>query len=330
MIRHALPPLAALLLALLLPVSGRAQAPAYPTAADSVAAHYGAERIELWEGVPMPNSRGMEISDSIANHRVYRVGRPAIYRIAPPEARNRGIAVVICPGGGYQRYAWEVAGFDIARWFAAQGITGFVLTARLPGSPDVIEPARVGIQDVQRALRLIRSRSEAWGIDKGRIGVEGSSAGGHLAAMAAVEREDMSAVGDAVSREAFRPDFLILVSPVITLDAAYTHKGSRLALVGDRPAPEQLTRWSVDQQVDATAPPALLFHADDDRTVPAENAVRLYEALRRNGVSASLHIFPHGGHAISLDKQPAGTELWSQIAARWLDGLYPDTANSSD
>lgn len=278
------------------------------------------ERIDLWEGTAMPNSRGVAVTDSIAGQRVWRVGRPAMYRVAPT-AENRGIAVVICPGGGYQRYAWEVAGFDIARWLAAQGITGFVLTARLPGSPDVVDPAVVGTQDLQRALRLIRARSAEWGIDKGRVGVEGSSAGGHLAASAAL-LEDFADTGDAVSGENCRPDFVILVSPVVSFDEAVTHKGSRRALLGETPSEEAVARFSLERRVTPEAPPMLLFHADDDRTVPAENSLRLYEALRHAGVSASLHIFPHGGHAISLEEQPAGTELWSSIASRWIDGLY--------
>lgn len=281
----------------------------------------GQERIDLWQGVRMPGSRGIEVTDSVANHRVYRVGRPAMYRVAPT-AENRGIAVVICPGGGYRRYAWEVAGFDIAAWFAGQGITAFVLTARLPESPDAADPASVGLQDLQRALRIVRARSGEWGIDRNRVGVEGSSAGGHLAAMSGVSDEDLSAAGDAADEERFRPDFMILVSPVVSMEEGPVHKGSRSALLGDDPAPELIARYSADRRVTGRTPPALLIHADDDRTVPAENSLRLYEALRRCGVSASLHIYPHGGHSISLDPQPVGTELWSREAERWLDGLY--------
>ena len=113
------------------------------------------EKIDLWEGTTMPNTRGIEVVDSIANQRVYKVGRPAIYRVAPTPEKNRGIAVVICPGGGYQRYAWEVAGWDIARWLAEEGITGFILTARLPNSPDAVDPSIISTQDLQRALLIL-------------------------------------------------------------------------------------------------------------------------------------------------------------------------------
>lgn len=282
------------------------------------------ERIELWEGVEMPNSRGVFVADSIANQRVYKVGKPAIYRVAPAPEKNRGIAVVICPGGGYQRYAWEVAGWEIARWFAEEGITGFILTARLPNSPDVINPATVGVQDLQRALQLIRSRSAEWGIDKDKIGVEGSSAGGHLAASAGVERELLYTAADAVAQEAFMPDFMVLVSPVITFREGLTHRGSREMICGKNPTEEQLHRYSIDEQVSNQTPPTILFHAHNDRSVPCENSIRMYEALRKQGVVASLHIFPEGGHAISLEKQPAGTELWKELTERWIDLLYQE------
>ena len=280
------------------------------------------ERIALWEGVPMPNSRGIAVTDSVANHRVYRVGRPALYRVAPAPARHRGIAVVICPGGGYQRYAWEVAGFDIARWLADEGITGFVLTARLPTSPDVVEPALVGTQDLQRALQLIRRNADRWGIDPAKVGVEGSSAGGHLAASAGVAPQLLYTGTDAVSEAPWRPDFMILVSPVVTLREGLTHRGSREALCGPAPSEETIARHSIDEQVTPDTPPTLLIHAHDDRAVPAENSLRLSTALRRSGVAASLHIFPQGGHAISLERQPAGTELWKPVVERWIDLLY--------
>lgn len=280
------------------------------------------ERIELWEGVEMPNSRGVVVVDSIANHRVYKVGKPAIYRVAPAPEKNRRIAVVICPGGGYQRYAWEVAGWDIARWLADEGITGFILTARLPGSPDVIDPATVGVQDLQRALQLIRSRSEEWGIDKDKIGVEGSSAGGHLAASAGVERALRYAGTDAVAKEEFMPNFMVLVSPVITFREGLTHRGSREMICGKNPTEEQIHRYSIDEQVSEQTPPTILFHAHNDRSVPCENSIRMYTALRAKGVVASLHIFPEGGHAISLEEQPAGTELWKELTERWIDLLY--------
>lgn len=285
------------------------------------------ERIELWQGVEMPNSRGIEVIDSVANHRVYKVGRPAMYRVAPTPEKNRGIAVVICPGGGYQRYAWEIAGWDIARWLANEGITGFILTARLPLSPDAVQPETVGLQDLQRALQLIRSRAEEWQIDPTKIGVEGCSAGGHLAASAGVLQTLQYAGSDAVSRERCVPDFMVLVSPVITLRDPYTHRGSRESLIGKNPSEELLNRFSLDEQVSPQTPPTLLFHAHDDRAVPCENSLQFYQALRANGVKASLHIFPEGGHNISLETQPAGTELWKELTERWIDLLYGSQTN---
>lgn len=280
------------------------------------------EKIDLWEGTTMPNTRGVEVTDSIANQRVYKVGRPAIYRVAPTAEKNRGIAVVICPGGGYQRYAWEVAGWDIARWLAEEGITGFILTARLPNSPDAEDPSIISTQDLQRALQVIRSRAEAWGIDPNKVGVEGSSAGGHLAATSGVETSLLYPARDAIAQERFMADFMILVSPVISMDLAYTHRGSREMICGKNPTIDKVWRHSIDCQVSEKSPTTLLIHADNDPAVSPMNSIRMYEALRRHGVPASLHIFPEGGHAISLEEQPAGTELWKPVVERWMDLLF--------
>lgn len=280
------------------------------------------EKIDLWEGTVMPNTRGIEVVDSIANHRVYKVGRPAIYRVAPKAKKNRGIAMVICPGGGYQRYAWEVAGWDIARWLAKEGITGFILTARLPNSPDAVDPSIISTQDLQRALQVIRSRAEEWGIDPAKIGVEGSSAGGHLAAASGVETELLYEATDEVAKLPFMPNFMVLVSPVISMDLKYTHRGSREMICGKEPTEEKVRHHSIDRRVTPQTPPTMLIHADNDPAVSPMNSVLMYESLRKHGVPATLHIFPEGGHSISLEEQPIGTELWKNVVERWIDLLY--------
>lgn len=280
------------------------------------------EKIDIWEGAPMPNSRGIIVEDSIANQRVYKVGRPAIYRVSPSPEKNRGIAMVICPGGGYQRYAWEVAGWDIARWLAEEGITGFILTARLPNSPDAVDPSIISTQDLQRALQVIRSRATEWGIDPDKLGVEGSSAGGHLAASAGVETSLLYNATDEVAQQPFMPNFMVLVSPVISMDLKYTHRGSREMICGKTPTEEKVRHHSIDQRVTEQTPTTLLIHADNDRSVSPLNSLLMYEALRNHGVPATLHIFPEGGHSIDLGKQPAGTELWKNAVERWMDLLY--------
>lgn len=280
------------------------------------------EKIDLWEGTVMPNTRGIEVVDSIANQRVYKVGRPAIYRVAPKAKKNRGIAMVICPGGGYQRYAWEVAGWDIARWLAKEGITGFILTARLPNSPDAVDPSIISTQDLQRALQVIRSRAEEWGIDPAKIGVEGSSAGGHLAAASGVETALLYEATDEVAKLPFMPNFMVLVSPVISMDLKYTHRGSREMICGKEPTEEKVRHHSIDRRVTPQTPPTMLIHADNDPAVSPMNSILMYQALREQGVPATLHIFPEGGHSISLEEQPAGTELWKNAVERWMDLLY--------
>jgi acetyl esterase/lipase len=279
------------------------------------------EFIPIWPEGKMPNSKGLRLKDSIANERVYRVGTPGMYAFFPSAQENRGAAVVICPGGGYERLAYIISGTQLAKWFNALGISAFVLNYRLPNSPDLVQRETGPLQDAQRAIKFIRANSEKWGIQKDKIGIQGSSAGGHLASHAGVAVQDVSSIGDSLDTFSFHPDFMILVSPVVDL-GKYAHVGSRNNLLGPNASEELINQYSNHLHVTAASSPAFLVHAFDDKAVSANNSLVLYSALLEKGVSSSLHIFPQGAHAIKLKNNPGSAEEWTTLCEAWLKEMH--------
>ncbi len=275
------------------------------------------EFIGLWPEGKMPNSKGMKLEEEIVNDRIKQVDRPGMYAFFPAKEENTGCAVLICPGGSYYWLAYDVSGFQLAKWFNTIGVSAFVLKYRLPTSPDLIERDKGPLQDAQRAMRLIRSRAKEWGIAPEKIGVMGTSAGGHLASTLATHSEDVSSIGDSADRMSFRPDFMILVSPVISM-GAYTHTGSRDNLLGDKASEELIKKYSNELRVTSLTPVSFIVHACDDKEVDTRNSIMFYQALAENGVSASLHIFPQGGHSIRVCGNPGSTSLWMTLCQMWL------------
>ncbi|MDQ3063054.1 MAG: alpha/beta hydrolase [Acidobacteriota bacterium] len=280
-------------------------------------AAFSQEFILLWEKGKMPNSKGIELKDEIRNERVYQVGTPGFYAFFPSNQENNGAAVLICPGGGYERLAFQISGMQLAKWFNTLGISAFVLNYRLPNSPDVQKREIAPLQDAQRALRVIRSNAEKWKIKPDKIGVLGTSAGGHLAANLGTATEDAAKINDELDKFPFTPNFMILVSPVITM-GEYAHAGSRKNLLGVNPSKELIEKYSLEKQVTATTPAAFIVHAADDKAVNPRNSLILYNALLDKNISASLHIFPNGGHAIALRNNPGSTETWTNLCEMWL------------
>ena len=189
--------------------------------------------IPLWQN-NMPNSKGIVLKDSVVRERVVQVGIPAVHVYEPSKAERTGTAVLIIPGGGYVKLAHEISGIALAKWYNTLGVTAFVLIHRFPQSPDVIESYKAPLQDGQRALRYIRAHAEEYGIDIHKVGVMGCSAGGHLATSLCAIDEDWSKVGDALDAYSCKPSFAVLISPVISMDDAIVHKGSRTNLLGKR------------------------------------------------------------------------------------------------
>lgn len=283
----------------------------------------GCQRYDLWPVGRQPLSllQGEALpTDSIARSRIWRCGVPRLYAFRPVKEERSQTAVVIIPGGGYVKQAYEVSGISLAQWLNSIGITAFVLLHRLPNQPELTDPWRATMQDCQRAIRWVRGHADEFGLDPERIGVMGTSAGAHLSACVSTLQEDWAAIGDALDGVSHRPDFAILISPIINERVPET-AGKRMDLCGV--SPEDMTwqrLFAIDEEVSQQNPPTLLIHAADDPAVPALNSVRMYEALLRKGVEGcSLHIFPQGKHSIALRHQPGITALWPEIVERWME-----------
>lgn len=275
------------------------------------------EFLPLWEKGKMPNSKGMELKDDIRDERVYQVGTPGFYAFFPSQQENKGAAVLICPGGGYERLAYQISGTQLAKWFNTLGISAFVLNYRLPNSPDLKQREIAPLQDAERAIRIIRANAEKWQIKTDKIGVLGTSAGGHLAANLGTATEDLAKTGDEFDKLPFAPNFMILISPVITM-GEYTHATSKKNLLGANPSAAPVEKYSLEKQVALKTPPAFIVHADDDKVVNPRNSLMFYSALLDKNIPASLHVFPHGGHAIALRNNPGSTETWTNLCEMWL------------
>lgn len=230
---------------------------------------------------------------------------PTITVVHPHEERATGIAVVICPGGGYGGLALDKEGHDIARWFAEFGVTGVVLKYRMPRSGGIVHGAEAPLSDVARALELVHESADEWGLDGDRIGVMGFSAGGHLAASASTLLAER------------RPDFSILVYPVISMEEGVGHAGSRRNLLGKAPSEELVARFSCDERVTADTPPAFLVHTWDDHVLP-ENSLRYATACHRAGVPVELHLFERGGHGYGMKKPELPVGAWPELLKAWM------------
>lgn len=280
------------------------------------------QRFDLWPTGQQPLSalQGDELpTDSIQRSRIWRCGVPRLYLFQPVSEERSRTAVVIIPGGGYVKQAYEVSGITMAQWLNSIGITAFVLLHRLPNQPELLDPWKATMQDCQRAIRWVRGHAAQYGIDSARIGVMGTSAGAHLSACVSTIQDDWSAIGDSLDSVSFRPDFAILVSPIIN-EVEPASAGKRMDLCGVSRDDKVWQRlFAIDREVSSANPPTLLIHAADDPAVPVLNSVMMFQALQQSGVSgSSLHIFPQGKHSISLRHQPGITSLWPEIAEQWM------------
>lgn len=279
--------------------------------------------IPLW-GETVPNNRAggtPEVWDTTNAIRVSQVRKPLLEMYLPDPAIATGQTVVIFPGGGYKYVVIDKEGSKIAKMLNAEGIAAAVVLYRLPDEKNSVIPFESPLMDAARAVRLVRSRAAAWKLDPGRIGVMGFSAGGHLAASFATQWQNLKGpLGDAIDRESARPDFAVLMYPVITMKEDFMHRGSRDNLLGENPAPALVERFSPELCVGENTPPALLIHAGDDRAVPVENSLVFYQALIRKGIAAEMHLYPVGGHGFGLapDFRGQTVSAWPQRCVEWL------------
>jgi len=269
--------------------------------------------LPLWpEGVP--GLRADAAPERIVNDRVVGVHYPSLVVHAPEPGRANGSAVIFCPGGGYVRLAIGPGGGVETQTLNRLGVTVFILKYRIN---EYGHPAP--LRDVLRAVRLVRSRAAELGVEPERIGLLGQSAGGHLAACAATLWDAPEGrTGATLDTVSARPDFVALVYPVISLEDPFAHKGSRAALLGENPPPELVASLSLEKRVRKDMPPVFLVATMVDKSVPVENSLRFYQALRDAGAPAELHAYAAGSHGNSLDPQYGPTALWLQRLEEWM------------
>lgn len=249
--------------------------------------------------------------------RISEVSIPTL-SIYPAKNQKKNAAVIICPGGGYKILAASHEGSDVARALNQMGVTAFVLKYRIPDDSRMPDKSIGPLQDVQRAIQMVRENADKWGIDASKIGVMGFSAGGHLAASASTRYTEQ--LIENPKQTSLRPDFSILIYPVISFMDEITHKGSRTNLLGSDLSRQKLEKYSNELNTTAQSPPAFLVHASDDAAVPVANSIRYYEALLKHKIYSNLIIYPRGGHGFDMNNKTTA-DKWMDNLKNWLSSV---------
>lgn len=276
--------------------------------------------LDLYPANQIPNNKPgtdeekSETTDGIL--RISKIRKPTLTVFLPDAATANGTAVVICPGGGYGIVAAGHEGYDVAKKFNEMGVAAFVLKYRLPDKKNQQDPSIAPLQDAQQAILMVRQNAQKWNINPSRIGIMGFSAGGHLASTAGTHYSKTLVANPA--NISVRPDFMILIYPVISASVSITHAGSFKNLLGEKPGAEQLNQYSNELQVNETTPPTFLVHASDDRGVHPDNSIVFYQALIKNKVPAEMHLYQNGGHGFGMNN-PTTKDAWIDRCKNWLD-----------
>ncbi|KRD09052.1 1,4-beta-xylanase [Flavobacterium sp. Root901] len=275
--------------------------------------------IQLWNKIPDEIKAGdykeKEVTNDGKVQSTSLVTIPTLTAFFPSITKPNQTAVIILPGGGYQHLAIDKEGTKVAQWFNTLGIPAFVLKYRLP-SDLIMKNKNIGpLQDAQEAIRYVRQNAAKWNIDPNKIGILGFSAGGHLASTASTHYDDK--VYESAYKVSARPDFSLLIYPVISMENQITHKGSQINLLGNNPSQNLIDSFSNEKMVTAQTPPAFLIHATDDTVVIPENSINYYLALKKNGVAAELHLYEKGGHGFGLGVNHT-SKNWTRDCEEWL------------
>ncbi|SFD21642.1 alpha/beta hydrolase [Flavobacterium phragmitis] len=275
--------------------------------------------VPLWNKIPdeikATDYKEKEVLKDGKMQSTSQVSVPTLSIFIPKEAKSNQTAVVICPGGGYTHLAFEKEGTKVAEWLNSLGIAAFVLKYRMPTDLTMKNKSVGPLQDGQEAIRYVRQNAAKWNIDPNKIGILGFSAGGHLASTVSTHYDDK--VYESLCKVSARPDFSLLIYPVISMENETTHKGSQTNLLGNNPSQELLDSFSNDKRVTAKTPPAFLIHATDDTVVIPENSINYYLALKKNGVTAELHLYEKGGHGFGLGVNDT-SKFWTRDCIEWL------------
>lgn len=261
----------------------------------------------------IPNSKvaPADYKESFGGGMFRNVTSPTLEIYLPEKGKETGTAVVICPGGGYSVVVYQGEGVSNAKELAKNGIAAFVLKYRLPVDAIMTDKSTGPLQDAQQAIKLVRENAVKWNIDPAKIGIMGFSAGGHLASTVATHFE--KALIDNPKGTSLRPDFQVVVYPVISMQQALTHRDSRKQLLGEQPSQQLVDLFSNELQVKENTPPAYITHAADDNVVDVDNSINYFEALRRHKVPVEMHIYPKGGHGFIF-----GRRGWMTSLLEWI------------
>ena len=279
------------------------------------------QKISVWQKGEMPNSKGLKLNNIEEKEgRITQIQEAELFAFLPAKEERKPMAIIVIPGGGYRHLTYDLGGYSYAKWLNTLGISAFVLNYRLPTSPDLKQRELGPLQDIQAAIKLIRKNAAQYGISPNQIGVLGTSAGGHLAAMVSNISTDYTELKGDWSTISTVPNFAILVSPVIDL-GEFAHKGSRVNLLGENASQEKIAEYSMQNRVTEKTPPTILFHAQNDNAVPVINSILYYEAMIKNKVKGAMFIFPEGEHNIGISNKTELTDNWKKICADWLRNM---------
>jgi len=279
------------------------------------------QKITVWPKGEMPNSKGIQLKIIEEKEgRITQIQEAELFAFLPAKEERKQLAIIIIPGGGYRHLTYDLGGYSYAKWLNTLGISAFVLNYRLPTSPDLKQREIGPLQDIQAAIKLIRKNAAQYGISPDQIGVLGTSAGGHLAAMVSNISTDYTELKGDWQNFSTVPNFAILVSPVIDL-GEFAHKGSRDNLLGENASEEKIKEYSMQNRVTDKTPPTILFHAQNDNAVPVVNSILYYEAMIKNKVKGAMFIFPEGEHNIGISNKTELTDNWKKICADWLRNM---------
>lgn len=275
--------------------------------------------VPLWKTIPQEiKASDYQEKEIIKDGKVQstsQVSTPTLSIFFTKEIKQNQTAVIILPGGGYSHLAIDKEGTKVAEWLNSLGIVAFVLKYRLPNDLIMTNKTVGPLQDAQEAMRIVRLNAPKWNIDPNKIGIMGFSAGGHLASTLSTHYDER--VYETSSKISARPDFSLLIYPVVSMENDITHKGSQTSLLGNNPSKDLIDFFSNEKKVTAQTPTTFIVHATDDTTVLPENSINYYLALKKNGVTSELHLYESGGHGFGLGVKDT-SKFWTRDCEEWL------------